>query len=325
MNRSIARIVLALVAVVLAAEALSPLRGGSLPQRMATHWGGDNRANGWSSATGLLLLSISVAVVCVAVLVTAMLARTPRVRGFWPTLTGLAGFVGGAIGGSTALTVHLARNSPDPLTTPGPTPLQLVAVIGSAMLFGAVAALAGRTAPARDPLSTVLRSPELGAGPQDVLMWHRSMSTRLFVLVGLAVVAVGVVLAVLGEGAVAIVMAALGGLIIAGLSRIGVSADQRGLTVSYGWWAWPRTVIPVRDMASVDAIDIDPGQWGGWGYRGSLRLFDRAAVVLRSGEGLRVKLRNGSTFAVTVDDAATGAAVLQRELADGSANANTSA
>jgi len=35
--------------------------------------------------------------------------------------------------------------------------------------------------------------------------------------------------------------------------------------------------------------------------------------VLRSGPGIRVDLRDGRVFAVTVDDAATGAAVLERE------------
>ena len=51
-------------------------------------------------------------------------------------------------------------------------------------------------------------------------------------------------------------------------------------------------------------------QWGGWGYRGSRTAFGRAAVVLRGGDAIRLRLTGGSEFAVTVDDAAAGAALL---------------
>lgn len=47
-----------------------------------------------------------------------------------------------------------------------------------------------------------------------------------------------------------------------------------------------------------------------FGYRGSLALFGAAAVILRPGPALRLTLRDGKTFLVTVDYAATGAALL---------------
>lgn len=48
----------------------------------------------------------------------------------------------------------------------------------------------------------------------------------------------------------------------------------------------------------------------GWGYRGSRRTFGRAALVLRTGPAIRLDLTDNRTFAVTVDDAATGAGLL---------------
>jgi hypothetical protein len=78
-----------------------------------------------------------------------------------------------------------------------------------------------------------------------------------------------------------------------------------------------RVNIPLERMVAVEAIDVEPTAWGGWGYRGSLRLFGRAAWVLRRGEGIRVDLEDGKTFAVTVDHADEGAAVLNRWLATG--------
>jgi hypothetical protein len=57
-------------------------------------------------------------------------------------------------------------------------------------------------------------------------------------------------------------------------------------------------------------IEVRPVQWGGWGYRGSVRVFKKAAVVLRKGPGLRLRLRNGAQFAVTVPGAEPAAALL---------------
>ena len=54
-------------------------------------------------------------------------------------------------------------------------------------------------------------------------------------------------------------------------------------------------------------------EWGGWGYRGSLALVKKAAIVLRAGPGLRLDLLNGRTFVVTIDDPQTPAALLSAE------------
>jgi hypothetical protein len=49
---------------------------------------------------------------------------------------------------------------------------------------------------------------------------------------------------------------------------------------------------------------------GGWGYRGSLKLFRRAAVVTRLGEALQVDLTGARRFCVSVDDPAAFVAAL---------------
>ena len=84
--------------------------------------------------------------------------------------------------------------------------------------------------------------------------------------------------------------------------RIRVTADQTGLAVRYGFFGWPRRSIPIRRIAEARAVDIRPTEWGGWGYRGSLAIMRRAAVVLRAGPGIRLDLRDGKVFAVTIDD-----------------------
>ena len=49
-------------------------------------------------------------------------------------------------------------------------------------------------------------------------------------------------------------------------------------------------------------------EFGGWGYR--VGRGGRVGVVLRTGEALQVQRTGGRAFVVTVDDAATGAALL---------------
>lgn len=131
----------------------------------------------------------------------------------------------------------------------------------------------------------------------------------------LALIAIGVVLVLAARGAVGAVPAALLLLVYFALGWIRVSVDVRGLRIRYGLLPWPVTSVPLDDIRRVERIDLAPLEWGGWGYRGSRKAFGRAAVVLRSGDAIKLQLTDGSEFAVTVNDAATGAAVLADLLA----------
>jgi hypothetical protein len=86
-----------------------------------------------------------------------------------------------------------------------------------------------------------------------------------------------------------------------------VSVATRGVCVSYGVLGLRLTRIPLSRIASAVAVDLRSFSFG---YRGSLLVFGSAAVILRRGPALRLTLRDGKTFVVTVDDAATAAALL---------------
>ena len=101
---------------------------------------------------------------------------------------------------------------------------------------------------------------------------------------------------------------------LAAFSRIRVTADRSGLQVLYGFFGWPRTSVPIHCIATAQAIDIRPADWGGWGYRGSLTLMKRAAVVLRAGPGIRLDLHDGKIFAVTIDDPENPVRLLNAEV-----------
>ncbi|MHB8295612.1 MAG: hypothetical protein ACYDH5_13515, partial [Acidimicrobiales bacterium] len=95
------------------------------------------------------------------------------------------------------------------------------------------------------------------------------------------------------------------------LASVRVTASAAGVKVAYGPLRWPVTHIPLCRVAHAEAVEVVPI---GWGYRGSLRLFGRAAVIVRKGEGLELSLIGGQSFVVTVDGAGTAAALLNDEL-----------
>lgn len=89
--------------------------------------------------------------------------------------------------------------------------------------------------------------------------------------------------------------------------RVRVDADGLDVRSSIGW---PRIRIPGDEIASAMVVHVNPmGEYGGWGWRygagGS-----GWGVVLRAGEAIRIIRRDGRPFTVTVDDAATGASLL---------------
>jgi hypothetical protein len=105
------------------------------------------------------------------------------------------------------------------------------------------------------------------------------------------------------------------GLFVLALVEIHVEVTDDVVRVRYGGsLRWPSTTIRLVDVADVEALDFDPLRYGGWGYRGSLRLFRRAAVNLRRGPGLRFALRDGRAFVVTVDDPEPAAALIASRL-----------
>jgi hypothetical protein len=94
------------------------------------------------------------------------------------------------------------------------------------------------------------------------------------------------------------------------LSYVRVSVSDYGLRAKLGGIMWRN--IPLEQVARAEFIDLNPAEWGGWGYR----MFPgRSAMVLRRGEAIEVHLKSGRRFAVTVDDAARGAGLLNGLLA----------
>ncbi|MEU2743021.1 hypothetical protein ABZ656_49185 [Streptomyces sp. NPDC007095] len=130
---------------------------------------------------------------------------------------------------------------------------------------------------------------------------------------GAACIALGVELAVDStwtSGVAALAMSVVG-CIAAGLLimfgtlafvHVAVKVDKDCLEVRCGHVGLPRRRIPLSSVVGADfAPRVTPRQWGGWGYR--WRPDKGTAVIVRRGEGVVLRLGDGHTFTITVDNA----------------------
>lgn len=140
----------------------------------------------------------------------------------------------------------------------------------------------------------------------EVAGWARSAGSWWLLPAALVVLGGGVVL-LFTSGWAGAVPALLVGVVLANFARPYVTVDRRGITVS-GLLPWPRIRVPLDRIEAASSRNINAlTEYGGWGYR--LRP-GRSGVMIRSGEGIVARLAGGRDFAVTVDDSATAAALL---------------
>ena len=157
-----------------------------------------------------------------------------------------------------------------------------------------------------------------GAGGGSGPLWRGTCRSRFAVATCLAILVLAVVTAALLGNVGAGVPIALAGVFVLTLVEIRVELTPEVLRIRYGGpLRWPSQSVPLVEVEGVEAIDVEPRRYGGWGYRGSLRLYRRAALNLRRGPGLRLALRHRRTFVVTVDDAETAAQRMRPLLAAG--------
>ncbi|MEU2441110.1 hypothetical protein ACFY9A_01210 [Streptomyces rubradiris] len=158
-------------------------------------------------------------------------------------------------------------------------------------------------------------------------VWKGRATNRvqwLFALVGAACLALGIALAVDSawtSGIAALAMSVVG-CIAAGLLvlfgtlafvHVDLKLDRECLEVRCGHMGLPRRRIPLSHVAGADfTAHVTPRQWGGWGYR--WRPEKGTAVVVRRGEGIVLRLWDGHTFTITVDNAESAVRLIRDRL-----------
>ena len=107
---------------------------------------------------------------------------------------------------------------------------------------------------------------------------------------------------------IAVLATAVVALSILANARFHVRVDSDGLFLVSAV-GWPRVQVPIAEVVSAEVVDVAPmAEFGGWGMRWAADR--RFGVVLRAGEGILVRRTDGRSVTVTVDDAATGAGLL---------------
>lgn len=281
-----------------------------LPSRVATHWGVDGTADGFSRASAVpwMIAGFAAAFALVGLaLVVAVRADGTLARVVAATTTGTTAFVTALVVGSTEPQRGLADAAE--------APLKGGAVLGAVAAGVAAAVLATVLVPRWQARAGELPAdaPRLVVGAGERVVWTRSVahgSVPAVVLV--AGVGVTAVVAVVGRQWWVLALSAVLAVLAVALYSITVTVDQRGLTVR-GRFGWPRTHTSLDHIERAGTVTVRPVRdFGGWGYRvsamGSLR--GTRGYVLRGGEALFVERTDGVRTLVTVDDAGTAAALL---------------
>jgi len=150
------------------------------------------------------------------------------------------------------------------------------------------------------------------------ILWTARCASR-----GITVLALGITLALVAIGLGSVIalagstqptwvgwLIALIGIAVGGfgwmMSSLTATLTATNFVVAFGRLGWPRRVIALADISDASAIVVEPLQWGGWGYRW-VPWARASAAVIRRGPGIALVLRDGRRFAVTVEDAVTGA------------------
>lgn len=181
-----------------------------------------------------------------------------------------------------------------------------------AVVLGAVAGMLAGADPAQPATGARLTgAPVASVSAGEKAAWVRSVAglgeraTWLLVAVG-AVLTVG--LGLLTRSVVPLVVLVPILVLLLVMTTWQVQVDARGLTAR-GTFGWPRLHVPADEVERADVVQVRPlREYGGWGLRTSVR--GTVGVVIRTGEAIAVERSGGRRMVVTVDDAATGAALL---------------
>lgn len=297
------------VAITAAAWAVVVALLPRLPDPVAVHWGltGVDRTGtvGELVTTSAVISGISLVVMGALAVLTGRQALTRRM------VLGLAVGLATLFAGVSLSTVLTQVDLPTAEAAAPPDLPMTLALVAAVVLGGLAGAAAGSdpAQPATGGLAPGTATADLPEGQRAV--WVRSVAgLGPTVTWTLAVVAVllGVGLWLLTDTVFPVVVLAPIAVLVLTMTTWQVQVDARGLTAR-GTLGWPRQHVPAGEVERADVTTVRPfAEFGGWGLRTTVS--GTVGVVVRTGEAIAVERSGGRRFVVTVDDAATGAALL---------------
>ncbi|MFE9854081.1 DUF1648 domain-containing protein [Streptomyces sp. NPDC005780] len=291
-------------------------RRDRLPAQLASHFVGNGRADDYAGRTSYVVIT-TVLLVGIGALWVLMTARGGfHGRAYRRVVAcgyAVAGFLGYLMAVVLLVNVDAAEDGQGRAQGVSFPMWQLAAALGVAALAFGLGLLLAAVAPVPEEPSVDGQADGVAAGGERIALaagevagWARSTGNR-WLLPAVALTCAGGVALLFTVGWSAAVPVVLVGLLLLSFARPNVAVDRRGITVS-GMLPWPRVRVPLDRIETAASRDIKPlAEYGGWGYR--IRP-GRTGVMIRSGEGIVARLADGRDFAVTVDDSATAAALL---------------
>ncbi|TXS06156.1 DUF1648 domain-containing protein [Streptomyces sp. col6] len=314
-RRSVGRAALAALPFLLALAVdllLFADRRDRLPDQLASHFVGNGRVDDYAGRTSYLV--VTTLVLLGAGLLWTVMAWAGKFTGRAYRMTVASGYaVAGFLGYLLAVVLLINVDAPEDAQGRGqgvtfPMWHLAVAVGVGAVAYG-IGHLAAALGPGPEPVGAAApggNGERIALADGEVAGWARGAGSWWLPLTALLVLGAGVVLLFTATWPAALPALVLG-LLLATFSRPYVTVDRRGITVT-GLLPRPRVRVPLDRIEAASSREISPlTEYGGWGYR--VRP-GRTGVIIRSGEGIVARLANGREFAVTVDDSATAAALL---------------
>lgn len=287
-----------------------------LPDAVAVHWNASGVADGFGPAwilAAIPLLALPYAVFGGIVVRSAVRADaiTWSQRGILATAPFLAIVLAVAGAGSALLQRGLADDA---------SPGSIIPALALGLLAGIVASVAAWfVLPRHEGLPAVdaETAPALELGPTERAVWMRrieparGLAALIIGGLALAMTAGAIVIwasAPLWQLAVWVGILALVTLAVSSTMFWSVRIDATGVDVRSALGA-PHFHYPLDEITAAGVRTVNPTRdFGGWGIRTPTR--DRTGIVVRAGDAIEVQRVGGKVLVITVDDAQTGAALL---------------
>ncbi|MFF4659053.1 DUF1648 domain-containing protein [Streptomyces sp. NPDC001381] len=272
-----------------------------LPGRIATHFSGDGRADGFMSRPAALWFGggLLVGLGLLFTVLTLVSKESPGSR----LTTAVGAGTAVTLGYPLVFTVLVNTEAHDPAEAHLPIWHVAVLLLAGAAT-GAVAWWLMSAGPRPAPTPP---APSLALADGEVAAWSRTVVSHALLFPAGAVTLGGLFAVAFGPWQAGLPPLVLG-LACAPFACVRVTVDRRGLTVASTVLPRPRLALPLGSIVSAAGVQVDAmGDFGGWGYRIRPK---RRGVVLRSGESLSVRTVGGREYVVTVDDSTTAAALL---------------
>jgi hypothetical protein len=275
----------------------------ALPEPMASHWGLSGAPDSALPRIAVFALHSGVGLFAAIIAVRAIYMPSEEKS---PVL-GVASFLGCMFIALGFLVVHANVDVP---AWQDARSISLVSVLGVMGLSTFVAALVSRATRVLDSAPSQ-KAVVLSAGitPNERAVYLKRTKARGMSIMAAALISIALLALVMRKEEIALTLSAIA-LVMIPFTQIRVHIDRQRIAIEYGPLAFPKQSIALARIERANVIEVRPLLHGGWGYRGSLTIFGRAAVVLRSGSALELFLRDGRRFVVTCDDAERAAGVV---------------